>query len=239
MITNYLAKIGILAAAFSLPAFADAPATPADNKAIDRIEKKIDRLARTANKQDKAYLDQPLGDRTQGVEFNFFRLLTLGEDESTLSGTYSIFNTQNNTEIAFPIMYSQAEHNDIDNQDLTTFTADAHYRKYLGERLDGFYLSGFARVAHLSGVLGDDSYNSYMNNQQASRTDSETKIGVGVGIGYRIISTSGFYWGASLSVGRYLIGDSDKFYESKGISADIDDEEFIFDIELLKFGYSF
>lgn len=236
-----------LAFNYSAAAQETSAATAASEEKLNRIEQKIDRLVETANKQDKAYLDQPLGDRTQGVEFNFFRLLSIGQEATALSGTYSLFNTQNNTEIAFPIMFSQSEHEGyLDNKNMTSFTADAHYRKYLGERLDGFYLSGFTRIAHLSGVLGKDDYSYYYSSdygstyeRATSKTGSETKIGIGFGIGYRIISTNGFYWGASLSLGRYLIGDSDKFYESEGASTELDDEEIIIDIELLKFGYAF
>ena len=59
------------------------------------------------------------------------------------------------------------------------------------------------------------------------------------GIGYRIISESGYYWGASLSAGKYIIGNYDVFLDSDGISTTLDDEEFIFDVELLKFGFAF
>lgn len=216
------------------------------NDRLERIEQKLDRLVGSADKQDQTFIEQPLGDRRYGVEFNFFRLLTLGQSQESLSGTFSLFNTDNNTEIAFPFMYSRGEHDEIyhyysspygyisgydkPNKDLTSFTVDAHYRKYLGHRLDGFYISGFGRMAHLNGLKDEDSQFS---------EGSETKFGVGVGIGYRIISDDGFYWGASLSMGRYLVGDSEVFHDSENLSADIDDSEIIFDVELLKFGYAF
>lgn len=216
---------------------------------LQRIEQKLDRLVNSADEQDQTFINQPLGDRRYGIEFNFFRLLTLGQSQESLSGTFSLFNTDNNTEIAFPFMYSRGEHDDVDgyysyttynsssysqfdttNEDLTSITLDAHYRKYLGHRLDGFYISGFGRMARLSGVKEE--------NRQYSK-GSETKFGVGVGIGYRIISENGLYWGASLSLGRYLTGESDVFHDSVNLSADIDDSEMIFDVELLKFGYAF
>lgn len=209
---------------------------------LERIEKKLDHLVDSADKQDQNFINQPLGDRQYGVEFNFFRLLTLGQSQESLSGTFSLFNTDNNTEIAFPFMYSRGAHDDtfdrytstpigdISKKDLSSITLDAHYRKYLGHRLDGFYISGFGRLAHLNGVKEE--------NLQFSE-GSETKFGIGVGIGYRIISDDGFYWGASLSLGRYLTGNSAVFHDSENVSADMDDNEVIFDVELLKFGYAF
>lgn len=243
-----IAKMSLAVLFFSIGAFFSTGAiaqetTPSNNsESLERIEQKLDRLTQTADKQDKAYLDQPLGDRTQGIEFNFFRLLLVGEGETALSGTYSRFNTKNNTELAFPVMLSRGEHSTRLSQveSLTTFTADAHYRKYLGERLNGFYLSGFARMAYLSGVVDDGQDSYFMSSRDIpTNKDSELKLGVGFGFGYRIISTNGIYWGTSLSVGRYLVGKSDNFLESDGLSADIDDSEIIVDVELLKFGYAF
>lgn len=221
----------------------------ADAITLERIEKKIDDIAAQSQKSTRINIEQPLGERTQGFEFNYFRLLTLGSAEKTLSGTYSFFNTKNNTEIAIPFMLSSAEHSsyygyDIvdNNKNLTSFTIDAHYRKYLGHRLDGFYLSAFARAAYLNGLKGGNPsyyYSSEPYNFTQPHTSSEVKFGIGFGIGYRIISDSGYYWGTSLSLGKYLVGDSNIFDDAEGISANLDDEEFIITIELLKFGFAF
>ena len=62
-------------------------------------------------------------------------------------------------------------------------------------------------------------------------------MGVGIGIGYRIFLKSGYYWGASLSVGHYLVGENNKFGVSNLVYAD--DKARIADIELFKFGYAF
>ena len=224
--------------------------TEAENpNTLERIEKKIDVIAAQSNNSTRINIEQPLGDRTEGFEFNFFRLLTLGEDETSLSGTYSFFNTENNTEIALPFMFSSADHTSyygydvIDNNEkLTSFTIDAHYRKYLGHRLDGFYISAFVRAAYLNGVKGEsDGYSSHSQQEGFTHYNkgSELKLGLGFGIGYRIISDSGYYWGASLSLGKYLVGESDIFLDAEGMSATLDDEEFIIDVELLKFGFAF
>lgn len=213
-------------------------------KALQRIEGKLDRVLDTTVENKRTFVDQPLGARQQGIEFNLFRLLLWDEGEKALSGTYSRFYADDNVEIAIPFMYSSGRQHSYafgsagqpsgfaTVGDLESYTVDMHYRKYLGHRLDGFYLSGFTRVAHLNGALEQNVNEPY-------RTDSETKLGVGVGIGYRIFSRSGLYWGMSLNVGRYLTGDSDVFEDSDSASADIDDSSIIVDIEFFKFGYAF
>lgn len=210
-----------------------------DGQVLRRIEGKLDQVLDNSAENRKAFVDQPLGERKNGIELNFFRLLMWDEGEKSLSGTYSRFYTDKNVEIAVPFMYSSGEQERYSSGsfqaagDLESTTVDVHYRKYLGHNLDGFYLSGFTRVAHLNGNL-DQPYNS-----SAYNSGSETKLGVGVGVGYRIISSSGLYWGMSLSVGRYLTGDSDIFVDSDSISSDLDDSSVIVDVEFFKFGYAF
>lgn len=210
---------------------------------LERIESKIDRILDTSDSTSKAYIDQPLGERKFGVEFNFFRVIAWDEWDKSISGTFSIFNTQNNTEIAFPYMYSTGRHEYDDSYELddslTSITVDTHIRKYLGHRLDGFYLSTFARLTRIEGLKDTDYDYIYPTPNMQFNKNTETKLGVGIGIGYRIISSSGFYWGTSLSVGRYFVGESDIFLDSESISATIDDEELIIDVEMLKFGYAF
>jgi len=63
------------------------------------------------------------------------------------------------------------------------------------------------------------------------------KLGIGFGMGYRIFSYKGLYWGVSASLGRYFIGENDMF-QSSSYFAD-DDSEMIFDFEFLKFGWTF
>lgn len=211
-----------------------------DKTSLSTVDTKLDQVLQNSNANKRAYLDQPLGERTQGLEFNFFRLLAWNGFDQTLSGTYSRFNVSDNTEFAFPWMISRGKleslsFDDSSSGSLKTITVDAHYRKFLGHRLDGFYLSAFSRLAYLNGPR-DTSFNTDVITTDEG---SEFKIGAGVGIGYRIFSSNGIYWGTSLSVGRYIFGDSNVFVDSESISADIDDSELIFDIELLKFGYAF
>lgn len=204
----------------------------AQNKVNDSISMsaKIDSIYTLQKKMYKESKNEPLAGKKYGVELNLFRILII-DKALTLSGTFSLFNVKKQVEIAFPVYYAKPE----DKRDLTTFTVDCHYRYFLGNTLNGFYLSGFARYAYLNGYAGDNDLihlgNSYGENI------SENKIGIGFGIGFRKFSYKGLYWGASISFGRYIIGQNDKFYGSF-LSLD-DDEKYILDIECLKFGWAF
>lgn len=101
----------------------------------------------------------------------------------------SLFGVNRNAEIAFPFYIAQSD--DDDRFELDIFTLDVHYRNFLGDKQKGFDISAFARYAHLSGTLGDEVF--VFDAPDTNETGSENKLGVGVGIGYRIFSTRGWY----------------------------------------------
>ncbi len=198
-------------------------------KKLDQIDKKIDNISNMQNKMFSETKNQPLLDKKFGIEVNLFRLLWIGNANS-FSGTYSVFDTKKNTEIAFPIYYI----NPKESKELNSFLLDCHYRYFLRNTLNGFYLSVFSRYAHLSGYSGNDNFYLY---EQPNKKITKNKLGIGIGVGYRIFSYKGIYWGTSMSYGRYLVGDSDVFY---GNFLDYDDDnEQIIDFEFLKFGWAF
>jgi len=170
----------------------------------------------------------PLEGRKFGVEFNIARLLTYSEDWKSASGTFSYFDHKHNAEIAVPWLITAFKDTDYNNIEihLDVIDVDLHYRKFLGEELGGFYLSGFGRVSYLNGLLDKEEYYK-----------KTTKFGLGVGLGYRFFpKTQRYYWGAGLIVGRYITGDHE-IYREAGFG--IEDAPYIVDIELLKFGYAF
>jgi len=184
--------------------------------------------------QKKMYTDvknQPLADKKFGVEFNLFRLLMM-EESVSLSGGFSLFGINRQTEIAFPVFYSNPD----EKEDLNEFTIDCHVRYFLGNSQNGFYISGFTRYAHLEGYLGDSGLHLF-EDETVGKRSTENKIGVGVGVGFRKFSYKGLYWGMSLNFGKYIYGENNKFYGSF-LSLD-DDEKTIVDFEFLKFGYAF
>jgi hypothetical protein len=110
-------------------------------------------------------------------------------------------------------------------KDYKQFTVDVHYRKYINDTIGGFYYGGFTRLAKLEGKGAGYSY------------IKQTKLGFGGTLGFRLFHNRGFYWGASLSLGSYITGDNEQFI---GQMFEItDDQKFIIDIELFKFGYTF
>ena len=192
---------------------------------------KIDSILTLQKKMYGESKNAPLADKNFGVELNIFRLLLMDKAVS-LSGGFSLFGVGRHAEIAFPIYYSNPEN----PMDLNELTVDCHYRYFLGNTQNGMYLSGFARFARLEGYPGDNNL-FHSDGTSGEGRISENKIGAGVGIGYRKFSYRGLYWGASLNLGRYFIGENGRFYGS-WLSYD-DDNEIIIDVEFLKFGWAF
>jgi hypothetical protein len=218
-----------------LPVAAKAEDAPkaSDSEKIDSILVMQKQVVRTIR-------NDPLVGKTFGVEMNIARLL-LAKDVISFSGGFSLFNVDRDAEIAFPFYYGTSKAEDIEagygDIDFTEITQDVHYRYFLGNTQNGFYLSGFARGAYLDGVLGDNAFDDIGDPAAKNSRDTEFKLGLGVGLGYRFFSYKGLYWGASFSLGRYMLGESDRF---RGSFFSLDsDEEIIIDTELLKFGWAF
>ncbi len=178
----------------------------------------------------------PLEGRKYGVEFNFPRALAFTRDWKSMSGTFSYFNHKKNAEIAFPWMITKEGRGD---EALLINTLDVHYRHFLNNELNGFYLSAFTRLAHYDGTTYSNKDYVY-NDEEYKGKKKETKfrVGVGVGLGYRLFPEKGrFYWGAGFTVGRYL-----DYGDIKYINEDIESElgtPLFVEAELLKFGYAF
>ena len=176
---------------------------------------------------------EPLQGKKFGVEFNFPRLLTYSKTWKTASGTFSYFDHKNRVEYAFPWMIGVDGDSDSvahgGRGELKIKNFDFHYRKFLGEQMNGFYLSGFGRLTHLDGKL--EAENAFQKT---------LKFGLGVGLGYLLFpKNQRFYWGAGLIVGRYL-GNQNDIYNHGGVEwLDFDDLPIIIDVEFLKFGYAF
>lgn len=192
-----------------------------------------------------AVADQPLAGREFGAEFNFASLLLAGIGDTYLSGTFSRFYHGKNVEIAMPYLLNiNKDDGEYESRATSTFaTVGVHYRKFINRPLGGLYFSGFAKLVHLEGSV--DSEVSGVTTGgitevigMETATEKELKFGVGVGIGYRYFSNDRLYWGTSLSIGRYLTGDHEKF-DGDGLGFSIADSAATIEFELLKFGYAF
>lgn len=200
------------------------------NARLTQLELKLDQALNNQTEIKDKVSNNPLGDRAYGVEVNFLRFLFT----DTLSGTVSYFDHDNQAEWAFPIYFERYQE-DWEPKSITyVATLDVAYRQFLGDTVNGFYLSGFSRATYIKGPVSDYYWNDYSKSTTVTKYDRELKFGVGVGIGYRIFSKKRYYWGTSLSLGKYLIGENYKYDH-----AIVDDLGVIFDIELLKFGYAF
>jgi len=170
----------------------------------------------------------PLEGRKFGVEFNIPRLLTYSDSWQSASGTFSYFDHEDSVEVAFPWLVSNQKSSGYYGSDrhFDVINMDIHYRKFLGDKMDGFYLSGFGRVSHLNGLLDDED-----------RYKKTVKFGLGVGLGYRLFPISQrYYWGIGLIVGRYVSGENEIYQD---VDFSLEDSPIIVDIEFLKFGYAF
>lgn len=213
-------------------------ATAATSEMTD--SQKLDSLLVGQKKILEHVADEPLAGKNFGVEVNPFRLITLGTgNQSSMSGSVSLFNVVRSAEIQIPLYYMNAPDKDDDlNKDaFSLFTADVHYRQFLGRTQDGFFLSGFGRFARLEGYEGELFDGIFGDSTIEDKRSSLLKFGAGVGLGYRIFSHRGLYWGSSISLGRYFNGGKDRF--RGGLGSFYDDGEIIFDIELFKFGWAF
>lgn len=180
--------------------------------------------------KEVTYID-PLANKSYGVEFNpAYLLLSSASDDIVLSGGFSLFSVNRNAEIAFPVYYRVS----TDRQDdISVLTLDAQFRRFLGDHQNGFFLSGGLRYARLSGKEDLDGI-PFIDLGGTGTDVTANKIGAMFGIGYRYFSKSGFYWGASLNVGRYFT-DTDINIQN----IHLDDGKALFDVELLKIGYAF
>jgi hypothetical protein len=227
-------KVVLLGALFSLSrlmsaGFAQEPTPGAKLDTLLEGQKKIittlDRIHRQVEYSD------PLADRTFGIEFNpAYLLLASADDQLVISSGFSLFKADRGAEIAFPIFYKSSNQED---SDITSFSIDSHYRRFLGKHQGGFYLSGSVRYKYVKGREDTDQI-PFLNLSSGGEVITLHKFGVGFGIGYRYFSHSGFYWGTSLTMGRYFTGTDKQIKDD-----DLFNGKAYIDIELLKFGYAF
>lgn len=198
----------------------------------ESTDEKIDSIYVWQKEMYRTHKDEPLKGKKYGVEFNFLRLIFFGTGmegiNHTLSGGFSIFYPEKNIELAFPLLYSNPDKifvGEIFGREShrQKFTVDCQYRKFLGNTLNKFYLNALVRYAYTKHTI--ENYESSTNHA----------FGIGVGIGYRIFSYSGFYWGTNLSFGKYISGS----VKTSTIFGPTAESEFLFNFSLFKFGYAF
>ena len=112
------------------------------------------------------------------------------------------------------------------------YSLDCHYRYFLGEQRNGFYVSSGLRFAHIEGY--DELTMHPVTLGVEKEIVSDNRIGLAFGIGYRIFGRKGWYWGASLFGGRYFAAEEIYIYQRNSS----DDKAFL-ELELFKIGRMF
>ena len=176
---------------------------------------------------------EPLANKRFGVELNpTYLLVSASKDYFVLSGGFSFFDIDRHAEIACPIFYQSGTPDK--SHDLTLWTQDLIYRRFLGQHQDGFYISGGLRYTHIRGEWSPGFSILGIGFSESAGMITTNKLGAMFGIGYRYFSSSGFYWGTSIVYGAYFSADERAI---DGVT--LDDTKTILDFEILKFGYAF
>ena len=187
--------------------------------------------------QQKVYADHisPLQNKKYGIEINPVRFLFMDVYPS-FSGTFSLFDVNRHAEIAFPIFWGS----DTSANGASEFDIDCHYRYFMGNNQNGFYVSAFIRYSYLHGYTENMDYYNFPYTQNYN-SQSVNRLGMGIGLGFRVFSHSGFYYGSGLIVGRYF--DNGYNFNNDIGSALMEnfggESYYILEFELLKFGWAF
>gem|GEM_PF-6135441 len=158
-------------------------------------------------------------------------------DSFTITGGILNYSLDRNAELALPFMYFTELSGD--NRD-HTLILDFCYRRFVSEYQKGFYINAALRIAHFS-ENNDTYYVEPLSGEYYYRNNRENimKLGIGFGIGYRLITRHGFVWGVSITVGRYLNNLKSSSHSSEYSFPSYVSERIYFDMELLKIGYAF
>lgn len=216
--------ITLLASIFGATCFAQ-PATNTSDSTLKLVKEIHEQVA-----------SRPLDNKKIGFDINPFRLLYLDKVKS-LSGGFELYNITPNAVLHFPLLWALSS----DYIETSLFEADAHYRYFPNGRMTGFFISPFVRYSRITGYSMKVLDNQVEDNSSlADSKVNNNRFGLGFGLGYMSYSRSGFYWGASLGFGRFLVGqETDDWTLSDNLIIAASGTSFIWDMELLKFGWTF
>ena len=232
----------ILCIAIAVPVLADAQDSTTGAKIDTILIYQRAMLEMQKKTLEEVQYEEPLANKSAGIEMDLaYMLYSTGRDYFTLPGTISLFNVKRTVEVAFPIFYQHGtKHVDGGSVSggydvpLTLLDVDAIWRQFIGKHQDGLYFSGGLRYTYIKGVEGGGIDFLGISLGPGGPAITVNKIGAHFGIGYRVFTKSGFYWGASVVFGRYFSDDTRDVQE-----VTLDDTKTIFDVEILKFGFAF
>ncbi len=136
------------------------------------------------------------------------------------SGEVNFWNIDKNAEINIPIQFT---HNpffvDDDNTDVTYFSTGVNYRRFFSEKQKGFFLQAGWKF----------DYGTASDGFESASGSAHSLL---FGMGFRVISKNGVFWGAGINIGRMwgsLKEANGEIARGSGPTLDID---------LFKFGYA-
>ena len=170
-----------------------------------------------------------------GFEFDpALAMVSLGIDEGVfLAGGFSMFNISRKAEIAIPFQFA------TDKNGGNFFEVGGQYRHFLGRHQKGFWIGAGLTFRNMNYESYGYYYGDYAPGYGSTREDerhSVQQVGINFGLGIRIFSAGGLYWGTSISVGRFF-GEDALGYPNFGFV--FNEKNLLFDFEILKFGYAF
>ncbi len=178
-----------------------------------------------------------------GVEINPFTIYTLTKSNKDLSFGINYFKSSD-IEIAIPVIYKYFDGSGgsgYDDDIFKVINLDLILRIIPNDKAinfpDWFYLygGGFIRYTYLYGAT---HATSELKNPDFL---SINKIGIGLNIGFKMFfgSKNNFFWGMSVSGGKYITGNNNSIdVVNSWFSLDYDKKN-ILDYELAKIGYIF
>lgn len=112
----------------------------------------------------------------------------------TLTGGLHVIDQSGRNEIAMPMSWLSAhERNNGPADGLLTFRSDIQYRRFLNsDNHTGLFVGPMFRFAHIAS-----------RNRRNSTTRGAERYGAGLVIGYRKALRGNYWWGTSLTHGRY------------------------------------
>ncbi len=162
-----------------------------------------------------------------GIEFSPVRTFASANAHGyrTYSGTINFELSDPTTELSIPFLWSKAENSIIHSDGYESLVMDLQWRKFDEPTRSGGYVGVLVRGINVENRDTNDK----------AQNLSETDIGVGILAGFRRNISSGFYWGANLSLVAFADepntvrdGESNLFRQKVSLTADF-----------LKIGYQF
>lgn len=176
----------------------------------------------------------PISSKTFGIELNPFWLLYAGDNEfegTHLTGGVQLFSIDRNAEISIPFIIHDAK-------SFSEYSLDLNYKRFLAKTQHGFFINAFTRISKIEANVLTGSFSLDEGSSIESSQFNDTRLGLGFGLGYRVYSEFGLYWGFGIGLGKFFIYEEpeDEMFDLGIFNST---SNFIFDIELMKFGFAF